>query len=317
MKNAKLTHMDRNELIQRTFPYLLKRLEDAGIDATPQVDPKTNGYILTVDTMHFNVENLLSDLSRIDPVKHQEQIERWVAFMIETLRMPEYSLNDPDELRRRIRTRIIRSGQSSDLPITYIRPFTDGLAKALYLDFPNSVSLVTDQSLARYPLSVDELFYYGQINTDNEPIDTKQQVGPFTELLGESPFIAGKAANIGALVNNLQIDAPHGLFFAIPQRSVLLYAPIDPEDISRQILQMADYMRFAVMEEFGNNNGFAISRDIFYCLPTGEFGPITRGDNPDLHELFSNPKIDFETFMGLVEKYLYVPESFVQRFLAK
>ena len=80
---------------------------------------------------------------------------------------------------------------------------------------------------------------------------------------------------------------------------------------------MADYMRFAVMEEFGNNNGFAISRDIFYCLPTGEFGPITQGDNPELHELFSNPKIDFETFMGLVEKYLYVPESFVQRFLAK
>ena len=114
--------------------------------------------------------------------------------MIETLRMPEYSLNDPDELRRRIRTRIIRGGQSSDLPITYIRPFTAGLATALYLDFPNSVSLVTDQSLARYPLSVDELFHYGQINTDNEPIDTQQQVGPFTELLGESPFIAGKAA---------------------------------------------------------------------------------------------------------------------------
>ena len=200
--------MDRNELIQRTFPYLLKRLEDAGIDATPKVDPKTNSYILTVDTMHFNVENLLSDLSRIDPVKHQEQIERWVAFMIETLRMPEYSISDPDELRKRIRTRIIRSGQSSDLPITYIRPFTAGLATALYLDFPNSVSLVTDQSLARYPLSVDELFHYGQINTDNEPIDTKQQVGPFTELLGESPFIAGKAANIGALVSNLHINAP-------------------------------------------------------------------------------------------------------------
>ena len=112
--------MDRNELIQRTFPYLLKRLEDAGIDATPQVDPQTNGYILTVDTMRFNVENLLSDLSRSDPAQHQERIERWVAFMIETLRMPEYSLNDPDELRRRIRTRIIRGGQSSDLPITYI-----------------------------------------------------------------------------------------------------------------------------------------------------------------------------------------------------
>ena len=29
--------MDRNELIQRTFPYLLKRLEDAGINATPEV----------------------------------------------------------------------------------------------------------------------------------------------------------------------------------------------------------------------------------------------------------------------------------------
>ena len=68
--------MDRNELIQRTFPYLLKRLEDAGINATPEVDPQTNGYILTVDTMRFNVENLLSDLSRSDPAQHQERIER-------------------------------------------------------------------------------------------------------------------------------------------------------------------------------------------------------------------------------------------------
>ena len=62
--------MDRDELIQRTFPYLLKRLEDAGINATPEVDPQTNGYILTVDTMRFNVENLLSDLSRSDPAQH-------------------------------------------------------------------------------------------------------------------------------------------------------------------------------------------------------------------------------------------------------
>ena len=150
--------MDRNELIQRTFPYLLKRLEDAGIDATPQVDPKTNGYILTVDTMHFNVENLLSDLSRIDPVKHQEQIERWVAFMIETLRMPEYSISDPDELRKRIRTRIIRGGQSSDLPITYIRPFVAGLAKALYLDFPNSVRFVPGAGLGRSAIDPREDF---------------------------------------------------------------------------------------------------------------------------------------------------------------
>ena len=94
--------------------------------------------------------------------------------------------------------------------------------------------------------------------------------------------------------------------------------PLDPEDTSQQILQMIDYMRFAVMEEFGNNNAYAISRDIFYCLPTGEFGPITPGrQSPKLHELFSNPEIDFETFIGLAEKYLYLPESFVQRFLAK
>ena len=307
--------MDRHELISRALPFLLQRLKDAGIQATPDVDLEEDAIILMIDdTFRINIENLLDELERTDPAAHETTIERWVAFIIETIRTPERSLTDPNELRQRIRTRIIRNELASDPHLTYTRPFDGGLSVALCLDFPNSVSTVTDQDLEQYPLSVDELYHYGQINTNNEPIDQKGECGPFTGISGQSLFIASKAANIGALVGQLGINAPHGLFFALPQRSVLMYAPANPNDISQQIYSMIDYIRYQIMQDFQKNRGAALSKDIFYCAPDGEFGAITRGDYSEVQELFENPNIDSDRFFELAHTYLYLYESFMHRF---
>ena len=220
--------MDRHEITERALPFLLRRLHDAGISATPHVDSHTGDIYLKVDGWRrINVENLIDELTQTDPSKHEVTIERWVAFIMESGRIAEQSVTDPDELRQRVRTRIIPANLAANPHLSYARPFPGGLALALCLDFPNTVTTVSNGHLEKYPLSLDELYHWGQINTDNEAIDEHTTCGPFTGIAGESLFIASKAAHIASLVSTLHIDAPHGLLFAIPDRSVLLYAPAD------------------------------------------------------------------------------------------
>jgi len=89
----------------------------------------------------------------------------------------------------------------------------------------------TTEGLRIRPLSVDELFYYGQLNTDAIPITITQKSGPTTCPSGPSPFIAAKAANMPAVIKQHAIEAPHGIFALIPQQHLLFVAPATPNDL--------------------------------------------------------------------------------------
>ena len=307
--------MDRHEITERTLPFLLRRLHDAGISATPHVDSHTGDIYLKVDGWRrINVENLIDELAQTDPSKHEVRIERWVAFIMESGRIAEQSITDPDELRQRVRTRIIPADLAADPHLSYARPFPGGLALALCLDFPNTVTTVTNEHLDKYPLSLDELYHWGQINTDNEAIDEHTVCGPFTGIAGESLFIASKAAHIASLVSTLHIDAPHGLLFAIPDRSVLLYAPADPTSPTHQFVSLVDYLRIDILQRLHTMPARILSKDLFYCSPDGTFGAITRSGHPDVQELFTNPDLDADRFTELALTYMTFFEGYHMRF---
>ena len=307
--------MDRHEITERTLPFLLRRLHDAGISATPHVDSHTGDIYLKVDGWRrINVENLIDELAQTDPSKHEVRIERWVAFIMESGRIAEQSITDPDELRQRVRTRIIPADLAADPHLSYARPFPGGLALALCLDFPNTVTTVTNEHLDKYPLSLDELYHWGQINTDNEAIDEHTVCGPFTGIAGESLFIASKAAHIASLVSTLHIDAPHGLLFAIPDRSVLFYAPADPTSPTHQFVSLVDYLRIDILQRLHTMPARTLSKDLFYCSPDGTFGAITRSGHPDVQELFTNPDLDADRLVELAVKNMNFFEGFRSRF---
>ena len=307
--------MDRHEITERTLPFLLRRLHDAGISATPHVDSHTGDIYLKVDGWRrINVENLIDELAQTDPSKHEVTIERWVAFIMESGRIAEQSVTDPDELRQRVRTRIIPADLAANPHLSYARPFPGGLALALCLDFPNTVTTVSNGHLEKYPLSIDELYHYGQINTDNEPIDEHGPCGPFTGIAGESLFIASKAAHIASLVSTLRIDAPHGLLFAIPDRSVLFYAPADPTSPTHQFVSLVDYLRIDILQRLHTMPARILSKDLFYCSPDGTFGAITRSGHPDVQELFTNPDLDADRFTELALTYMAFFEGYHMRF---
>lgn len=307
--------MDRHEITERTLPFLLRRLHDAGISATPHVDSHTGDIYLKVDGWRrINVENLIDELAQTDPSTHEVRIERWVAFIMESGRIAEQSVTDPDELRQRVRTRIIPANLAANPHLSYARPFPGGLALALCLDFPNTVTTVSNGHLEKYPIGLDELYHYGQINTDNEPIDEHTTCGPFTGIAGESLFIASKAAHIASLVSTLHIDAPHGLLFAIPDRSVLLYAPADPTSPTHQFVSLVDYLRIDILQRLHTMPARILSKDLFYCSPDGTFGAITRSGHPDVQELFTNPDLDADRLVELAVKNMNFFEGFRSRF---
>ena len=307
--------MDRHEITERTLPFLLRRLHDAGISATPHVDSHTGDIYLKVDGWRrINVENLIDELAQTDPSTHEVRIERWVAFIMESGRIAEQSVTDPDELRQRVRTRIIPANLAANPHLSYARPFPGGLALALCLDFPNTVTTVSNGHLEKYPLSLDELYHWGQINTDNEAIDEHTVCGPFTGIAGESLFIASKAAHIASLVSTLHIDAPHGLLFAIPDRSVLFYAPAEPTSPTHQFVSLVDYLRIDILQRLHTMPARILSKDLFYCSPDGTFGAITRSGHPDVQELFTNPDLDADRFTELALTYMTFFEGYHMRF---
>ena len=307
--------MDRHEITERALPFLLRRLHDAGISATPHVDSHTGDIYLKVDGWRrIAVENLIDELTQTDPSKHEVTIERWVAFIMESGRIAEQSVTDPDELRQRVRTRIIPANLAANPHLSYARPFPGGLALALCLDFPNTVTTVSNGHLEKYPIGLDELYHWGQINTDNEAIDEHTTCGPFTGIAGESLFIASKAAHIASLVSTLHIDAPHGLLFAIPDRSVLLYAPADPTSPTHQFVSLVDYLRIDILQRLHTMPARILSKDLFYCSPDGTFGTITRSGHPDVQELFTNPDLDADRFTELALTYMTFFEGYHMRF---
>ncbi len=135
-----------------------------------------------------------------------------------------------DDVRGRVRTQLFRTDHADQFTgstFAYARTFSDGLVIGLCLDYPDDVVTITDQSIGALPVSVDELFWFGQLNTDKEPVDERVEVMPGLHLVaGESFFIAAKTANLPGVLG----AAPFGTLFTVPHRHLLLALPITGKD---------------------------------------------------------------------------------------
>ena len=226
----------------------------------------------------------------------------------------ETILNNPDELRRRIRTEFGALDVATTPLHSYARQYPSGIALVLSLDYENSPFRLDDVQLDQCSLSVDELFYYAQKNTDDLPIEHIGQYGPFTCLSAQSAFVTAKVANMRELMSRFLIDAPHGLFFMVPANHMICYAPADPANISEQLATLADFSRLPVIATIMQDPDAVLSRNIFYYSPEGTYETITQDDDPALEEFFTNPHIDAETRRTCIDQYLSPSPAFRARF---
>lgn len=307
--------MDPEYALNKSLPYLTGRLEDAGL--TVQVGfNQTKGtiFLLLNDSVKCSIHELMTKLIFAEPDVHRDLMDPWIPYLIERTRIGETILNNPDELRRRIRTEFGAFDTDTTPLHSYARQYPGGIALMLSLDYGTSSFRLDDEQLAQCSLSIDELFHYGQMNTDNVAVDTVEQVGPLTSLSARSAYISAKAANMPALMSRFQIQAPHGLFFTIPANHMMYYAPADPANISKQLWDLAIFGRVPVLTTTKQRPEAVVSRDIFYYSPEGTYEPITQGDNPAVQELFTNQDIDAETVRTCVDQYLSPSPAFRARF---
>lgn len=307
--------MDPEYAFNTSLRYLTGRLEDAGL--TVQVGfKKAEGtiFLLLNDSVKCSIHELMTKLTFAEPDVHRDLVDLWVPYLIEQTRIGETILNNPAELRRRIRTEFGAFDTETTPLHSYARQYPGGIALVLSLDYETPYFRLDDEQLAQCSLSVDELFHYAQKNTDDLPIERIQQFGPFTCLSAQSTFVTAKAANMPELMSRFLIHAPHGLFFTIPANHMMYYAPADPTNISKQLTSMADFSCLPVISASRNSPDAVLSRDIFYYSPEGTYETITQGDNPALEEFFTNPHIDAETRRTCVDQYLSPSPAFQARF---
>ncbi len=142
-----------------------------------------------------------------------------------------------DQLRQRVRTRLLNASdvEHDQSTLRYAREFSSDLVLSLCLDFPDTVVILSDENVRGLALDVDELFVFGQHNTDREPVTERFQPAPgLNVVVGDSLFTASKAANLPALLG----AARFGTLFTVPQRHLLIALPITGADASMALEQM-------------------------------------------------------------------------------
>lgn len=201
-------------------------LAERGVETTIEHGADLDDVVLVgADRMRFPLYNAFAKTRDLPAAEAARVIAAHLDGVLVGNAEPSPSELTADELRERVRTRVLIDVPSApDAPtFDYARPFSDGLVLALCIDFPQSVAFVTDENVTRLALGIDELYAFGQLNTDREPIDERVEPAPGLHVIaGDSMFVASKAANLPAAFG----AAPYGTLFTVPHRHLLIALPV-------------------------------------------------------------------------------------------
>lgn len=239
---------DHEERPQPLVVLAQRALAERGMETTVEVRPGESARLVGADGRVFLLENLATQVHGESPSVQADIVADHFDRMIQAYSEPPADELAPDELRDRIRLRILSEhggGPADPTDLSYARPFAPGLVLGLCIDYPTMVSTLSTATLSKLPLGLDELFAIGQLNTDDEPVDGHAEIAPGVFVVeGESLFVASKAVNLPALFG----AAPFGTVFAVPHRHLLLAAPIRDES-AMQAVQTVAGMLLQVLSE--------------------------------------------------------------------
>ncbi|WP_158309747.1 hypothetical protein [Microbacterium testaceum] len=229
-----------------------------GVESTIEHGPAPEDVTLFADGRRFPLYNLLVKTDGLTLSEAEKVIDAHVRSLAH-----EPSIFDPtpDELRSMIRTRLIsnQNVRPDEPSFDYARPFADGVVVALCLDLPETVQTISDAGIATAGWDLDELYRWGQENTDRESVDERDVLETGVHILaGESFFVASKATNLPRAVPVTEF----GTVFAIPHRHMLLALPLSRRDPVDGIHHVAAIMQRIVRDPLP---GGLISRDLFFA----------------------------------------------------
>lgn len=231
-----LTAVDADWMRATAHRFLAENGVEATLDADGATFTAADGLKITLD----NVVNTCINAPREDWLGI---VERHFGRLARSTGLPEIENLTPEQFRAQVRTRLHPSDALNMGGIDmsgYARPVADGLSVVLCVDFPETVTYLSNNHAAAIP-DLDEAFRLGQANTDTEPIDQIDNYdNGMTVVAGESIFIASKVLNMPSLLARTHgRDAPNGVAFCVPDRSTVLLHVIDGSDAIEAIAQVA------------------------------------------------------------------------------
>lgn len=260
---------DRDRILNSAARYLIDALSEQEIAAVPVLTEYGKALQLNGEGM-LSLENLVDQMVELPVEQWEEHLQRWAQFAADAAHPDDISQLDVDSIASMIRSRVIAEDASEKK--TYARPVVEGLVEILCLDYPNRVLTLDDDSVGQLGLPIDELYVLGRANTQAEPIDERFEEDGIQFVSGDSMFIASKITNIPALLDQLGIDAPDGLLFSIPNRSLLIYkVPTDFTDL----VGIANMANVFTPEAGFDNPGGLISAAVYYWSPNGSIESMT------------------------------------------
>ncbi|MHC2186465.1 hypothetical protein ACVLV4_002123 [Rathayibacter agropyri] len=210
---------DRIEWVTATARRILA---ERGVETTVKHGKKPEEVMLVgAGGQIYPLFTLLAKTNGASTAEAEHIIAEHLAPLPSSAAMPDIANFSPEELRVRIRTRLLNNaeGQPDEPTLHYARPFSDDIFLALCIDLPHTVIVLTDANMRTLALGEDELYAFGQLNTDREAIDQRYEASPGVEVVvGNSLFTASKAANLPAILGS----APFGTLFTVPHRHMLI-----------------------------------------------------------------------------------------------
>ena len=180
-----------------------------------------------------------------------------------------------EQWRAAVRTRLIDPDEARPGGGPVYRPFAGNLVLGLYRRFDGGVHPVVPALLGDCPLTIDELFEAGQRNTDEAPLVHSGPIGAGAWALhGEGFFTASKAANLGRILGEIDVDTSAGVLFAVPHKHALGLHPVDRRDPEWALRSMVLF----IQDEIAQHVDPLLSAFVFYRAPDGEIEAVALPD---------------------------------------
>ena len=241
------------------------------------------GMVLYLDMTAF-------ELASHDRSAWDEILDVRVAQAVTMTSSVKKPLSTPEEWRAAVRTRLVDPAKASPWGEPVQRPFAGNLVLGLYRRFSHGVAPIFPGLLEDCPLSTDELFETGQRNTDEAPLVHSGPIGAGAWALhGEGFFTASKAANLGRVLEEIDVDTSAGALFAVPHKHALGLHPVDRQDPEWALRSMALF----IYDEVAQHIDPLLSAFIFYRAPDGEVEAVA------LPELAEVPEDGTRTILSL------------------
>ena len=241
------------------------------------------GMVLYLDMTAF-------ELASHDRSAWDEILDVRVAQAVTMTSSVKKPLTTPEEWRAAVRTRLVDPAKASPWGEPVHRPFAGNLVLGLYRRFSHGVAPIFPGLLEDCPLSTDELFETGQRNTDEAPLVHSGPIGAGAWALhGEGFFTASKAANLGRVLEEIDVDTSAGALFAVPHKHALGLHPVDRQDPEWALRSMALF----IYDEVAQHIDPLLSAFIFYRAPDGEVEAVA------LPELAEVPEDGTRTILSL------------------